>query len=253
MNTEVQLKIDRTVEFADGQEFGEAGPYERLVGTVHFALDPEDTSNRNVVDLDLAPRNDRGLVEFSGDLDILKPVDPSLGNRRLLYDVNNRGNRTALRAFNDAPADANPTSMASAGNGFLMRQGYTVVWSGWQGDLVPGNGLLTVELPEASENGEPVRGTVRQEFIAETGGVLSMPLSGAAVIRSYEALDLDTSHATLTMREHETDQRQSVPAGDWAFAEAIKGGNGGHEQRPSAGHCLSAGRSFSRSCLSGHH
>ena len=116
MNTEVQLKIDRTVEFAEGHEFGQAGAYERLVGTAHFALDPEETSNSNVVDLDLAPRNDRGLVEFSGDLDILKPVDPSLGNRRLLYDVNNRGNRTALRAFNDAPADANPTSMDSAGN-----------------------------------------------------------------------------------------------------------------------------------------
>ena len=241
MNTEVRLRIDRKVEFADGFAFGDVGPYERLVGKVHFALDPEDAGNRNVVDLGLAPRDARGLVEFSGDLDILKPVDPDRGNRRLVYDVNNRGNRTALRAFNDAPADADPTSLTSAGNGFLMRNGYTVVWSGWQGDLVPGDGLLTVDLPEAIENGTRLRGIVRQEFIADSDGVLSMPLSGAPVIRSYEALDLDTSHATLTTREHETDRRQSVRSGDWAFAEAVKDANGKVQQQPSAGHCFVVG------------
>jgi len=240
-NTEVRLQIDRTIKFAEGHEFGEAGAYERLVGSVYFALDPEDPSNGNVVDLDLAPRNSRGLVEFSADLDILKPVDLSRGSRRLLYDVNNRGNRTALRAFNDACADPNPTSMISAGNGFLMRKGYTVVWSGWQGDLLPGGGLLTTELPEATQDGERLRGSVRQEFIADTVGVLSMPLSGDASIRSYEASDFDTSRATLTMREHETDRRQPVASDAWAFAQAAPGADGGIQQRPSLGHCAVAG------------
>ena len=241
MNTEIRLQIDRAVGFADGHEFAGSGAYERLVGTVSFALDPDDPTNGNIVDLDLAPRNGHGLVEFSGDLDILKPVDSSRGNQRLLYDVNNRGNRTALRAFNDAPADANPISLASAGNGFLMRNGYTVVWSGWQGDLVPGDGLLTADLPEALDDGKRVRGTVRQEFIADAEGVLSMPLSGATVIRSYETLDMDTAHAAMTMRERETDPRQPVQSGGWAFAEAIKNANGEVEKKPSASHCFIAG------------
>ena len=101
-----------------------------------------------------------------------------------------------------------------------MRQGFTVVWSAWQGDLVPGDGLLTADLPEALENGEAVRGRVRQEFIAEQEGVLWMPLSGAPSIHSYPALDLDTARTTMTLREHERDPRVPLPPDAWAFAEA---------------------------------
>ena len=141
MKTEVRLELDRRAVFAEGRPFGEAGPYERLSGRVRFALDPADAHNANTVDLDYAPRNGGGLVEFSGDIDILKPVDLARGSQRVLYDVNNRGNRTALGSLNDAPRSTDPLSVADAGNGFLMRQGHTVVWSGWQGDLVPGAGL----------------------------------------------------------------------------------------------------------------
>ena len=219
MNTQVRLNIERRMSFTDGAPFGDAGPYERLVGSVNFALDPGDPRNANVVDLLLAPRNANGSVEFRADLDILKPVDLNRGNGRLLYDVNNRGNKTALRAFNDAPAGNDPQTLAAAGNGFLMRQGFTIVWSGWQGDLIAGDGLLTVDLPEALEDGKPLRGTVRQEFIAEQE-TLSMPLSGAPDIHSYPALDLDTAHATMTLREREQDPRVPLAPDAWAFAEA---------------------------------
>ena len=220
MNTRVRLSIERQVSFAEGFPFGDTGPYERLTGSAFFELDPDDPANANVVDLPLAPRNANGAVEFRADLDILKPVDLARGNGCLLYDVNNRGNKTALRAFNDSPPDNDPLTTVAAGNGFLMRQGYTVIWSGWQGDLVAGDGLLTADLPEALENGEPVRGKVRQEFIAEQEGVLWMPLSGAPSIRSYPTLDLDTSHATMTLREHERDPRVPLSPDAWAFAEA---------------------------------
>ncbi len=236
MNTKVRLSIERQVSFAEGVPFGEAGPYERMTGSAFFELDPGDPANANVVDLQLAPRNASGAVEFRADLDILKPVDLARGNGRLLYDVNNRGNKTALRAFNDAPPDNDPLTLAAAGNGFLMRRGYTVVWSAWQGDLVPGDGLLTTDLPEALENGAPVRGRVRQEFIAEQEGVLWMPLSGAPSIRSYPALDLDTSHATMTLREHERDPRVTLPSDAWAFAEAEML-DGALQVRPSATAC----------------
>ena len=220
MNTEVTLQITHTESFADGHPFGEAGPYERRTGTVAFALDPADPANSNVVDLALAPTNARGLVEFTADLDMLQPVDLARGSGRLLYDVNNRGNKTVLRAFNDAPPEPSPLTLAHAGNGYLLRQGYTLVWSGWQGDLLPGGSLLTCDLPEAIESGKRVRGLVRQEFIADAPGVLAVPLSGAANIRNYEAVDLDPAHATMTLREHEQDDRQSLDADAWSFADA---------------------------------
>lgn len=236
MNTRVRLDIERQVGFAEGSSFGDAGPYERLTGSAFFELDPGDSANANVVDLPLAPRNANGAVEFRADVDILKPVDLARGNGSLLYDVNNRGNKTALRAFNDAPPDSDPLTLIAAGNGFLMRQGFTVVWSGWQGDLVAGDGLLTTDLPEALEDGQPVRGKVRQEFIAEQEGVLWMPLSGAPSIRSYPALDLDTAHATMTLREHERDPRVSLPPDAWAFAEAVSV-DGALQVRPSPTAC----------------
>ena len=240
MNTRVRLSIERQVSFAEGLSFGDTGPYERLTGSAFFELDPDDSANANVVDLPLAPRNASGLVEFRADLDILKPVDLARGNGCLLYGVNNRGNKTVVRVFNDAPPDNDPLTVAAAGNGFLMRQGYTVVWSGWQGDLLAGDGLLTIDLPEALENGKPVRGKVRQEFIAEQEGVLWMPLSSAPSIRSYPALDLDTSHATMTLREHERDERAPVPPDAWAFAEAVMVG-GALQVRPSHTACYMKG------------
>ncbi len=236
MNTRVRLSIERQVSFAEGAPFGDTGSYERLTGSALFELDPNDRANANVVDLALAPRNANGAVEFRADLDILKPVDLARGNGCLLYDVNNRGNKTALRAFNDSPPDNDPLTMVAAGNGFLMRQGFTIIWSGWQGDLVAGDGLLTTDLPEALEDGKPVRGKVRQEFIAEQEGVLWMPLSGAPSIRSYPALDLDTSHATMTLREHERDPRVPLSPDAWAFAEAEMIG-GALQVRPSPTAC----------------
>jgi hypothetical protein len=217
MTTNVRLDITRRIAFADGMAFGETGPYERLVGTASYAVDPDEPRLQDIVDLDLAPRNAEGLVEFSGDLDILKPVDMSKGNRRLFYEVSNRGNRSALRSFNDAEPSADPTAAAHAGNGYLMRKGYTVVLSGWQGDHVPGTGIVAY-LPEARQDGEPLRGTVRQEFIIDRAGVLSQPVSGAPNIQCYPVLNPET--ATLTEREHEQDPRQPVARDRYEFAKA---------------------------------
>ncbi|MBI4329362.1 MAG: hypothetical protein HY685_05820 [Chloroflexi bacterium] len=222
MKTEVRLAITRRLTFAGGHSFGPSGPYERLVGRAEFALDPEDPTNRNVVDLDKAPRNGRGLVEFAADLDILKPVALDRGNSRILYDVCNRGNRTALTGFNVAPPALDPSTLAHAGNGFLLRQGYTVVWSGWQGDLLPLEGLLTADLPEALVNGRRLQGRVRQEFVVDQEGIYSLPLSGSPTARCQESVDLDTSHAVFTRREREADPRQPLSPNEWAFAQAEK-------------------------------
>jgi hypothetical protein len=241
MSTNVRIEINRRQTIAEGHAFGDAGAYEHLVGTAHFAVDPRDAVNGNVVDLTLVLVNAEGMVEFSADLDILKPVDLARGNGTLFYDVNNRGNMTGLRAFNDAPAGNDPTTLESLGNGYLLRQGYTIVNSGWQGDLLPGLGLLTCDLPEALQDGQRLRGLIRQEFIAEREGVLSMPLSGAPVIRNYEAVDLDTTKATMTLRHHEQDERVPVSPDEWAFAVAQRAADGRVTTEASAGDCCVMG------------
>lgn len=233
MDTQIRLRFDIREPFADGMTFGDVGAYERLVGQVLFAIDPNDPANRQVMDLDHAPRNAAGLVEYSTDVYILKPIDLGRGNRRLLYDVNNRGTMRALQFFNDAPYTNVPRTQEHAGNGFLMCRGYTLVCSGWQGDILPVDERLTIQVPVAQENGSPFTGVVRTEFIAEEPGVSCFPLSGNDYTSSYETISLDTRSATLTVREHEADDRQPLPPDAWQFAQL----DGGGRPTPSTWHC----------------
>ena len=105
-----RLQVDRREVVLNGQPFGAAGPYEKLSGKVDFALDPALPQNRGIVDLNLAPKNAQGLVEFSADFYLLKPVDPARGNGRLFYEAGNRGNKRILPVFQDASNSADPTT-----------------------------------------------------------------------------------------------------------------------------------------------
>jgi Alpha/beta hydrolase domain len=233
MQTQIRLRIDAREPFAEGRDFGAVGPYERLAGRILFAIDPADPANRTVVDLDQAPRNPAGLVEYAADVYILKPVDLARGNRRLLYDVNNRGNKRALQFFNDAAHSNAPCRVQHAGNGFLMRRGFTIVWSGWQGDILPGDGRLTIQVPVARENGHDITGVVRAEFIADEPGAVCFPLSGNAYSASYETMSLDTRSAMFTYREYDSDPRQPIAPEAWQFAQPDSQGR----PIPSSTHC----------------
>ena len=218
---QIRIEFTSKTPFAGGVSFGDTGPYERLLGMASFAIDPNEKDLPFVVDLDLAPRNSDGLVEFKAVLDIVKPVDLNRGNRRLLCDFSNRGNRGAFTRLNDG-GGSDLSKQSYAGNGFLNRLGYTVVWCGWQGDLVYSGNNLVAFLPEARQKGQPLRGKVRQEFIADRPGVFSMPVSGAANIQCYPVLTRAT--ATLTVREKEADPRVAVPTADWELAKAKETG-----------------------------
>ncbi len=152
----VALDILRREPFAEGHAFGDTGPYEKITAIARFAIDPDQPRNRAIIDLNLAPRNAGGKVEFEADVFILAPKDPAKGNRALLYDVNNRGNKLALGMFNSAPGSNDPTTLAHAGNGFLFRRGYTVVWSGWIGELLPGNNRLLLRAHVARDQGQAI-------------------------------------------------------------------------------------------------
>ncbi|BBK40836.1 hypothetical protein STVA_08560 [Allostella vacuolata] len=225
MTNRTRIAIHSRTPFAGGAEFGQAGAYEKLTGRAHYAVDPAAAAQAGIVDLDKAPRNADGLVEFAADVMILKPVDMARGNRRLFFGYGNRGNKRELQFFNDAPPSNDPATLAHAGNGFLFRRGYTVVWGAWEGDLLPGNGRLILDVPVATENGAPITGPVRIELIVDKPGTSFLPLSGRASTRSYPAVSLDTAKATLTKRRYQGDARIAIPSDQWAFAR-VEGGSG---------------------------
>ncbi len=185
----------------EGRKFGGVGQYEKIVARAFFEVDPDQQHNTEIVDLGLAPKNARGHVEFAADVVILKPIELAKGNDRIMYDVVNRGNKNLLRYFNDAASTNDPNSADDAGNGYLMREGYTVVWSGWQGNTVPGEGRMRLEVPVL----EGLTGTAHDQFIFDHEH------NPFVADLSYPAADLDPSKAKLTVRQNERDPRQTPP------------------------------------------
>ncbi len=225
MKSELTLHISERTLFAEGDAFGETGTYERIKGRVCYAVDPQEEAFSRITDLDKAPTNEKGLVEYSTDFLILKPQNPKKGNRRLFFDWGNRGNIRCLQFFNDALASNDPKTREHAGNGFLFRRGYTLVFAGWQGDLLAGDGRFLMDLPVASNHGISITGQVRSEFILEESGITTQPLSGWANTRSHPTVSLDTNQASLTRRLYADASREEIPSDQWMFARD-EGGSG---------------------------
>ena len=129
----------KTSPVFSGQSFGSVGQYEQLDGTASGEIDPKDPLNVVIQDIELAPPNSRGMVEYSMDISILKPIDTSNGNHTILYDVVNRGNKSS-------PSLNIGGSATAVGDGFLESEEYTLVWSGWEGDITSG---IKITLPVA--------------------------------------------------------------------------------------------------------
>jgi hypothetical protein len=153
---------ERAPAFA-GRSFGEVGPYERITAKATIALDPTDDRNTVITDLAQAPRDADGKVEATADVVILRPADPAHGNGTLLFEAPNRGRRLAPQLFDDSPQPGanNAQGADDAGIGFLHRQGYTMVWVGWQGDIPSKPGQLALSAPVL----KGVTGPAREEFI----------------------------------------------------------------------------------------
>jgi hypothetical protein len=226
----VRFVVEQKRVFAGGNAFGAVGPYERLDGTAYFEVDPTDPLNAIIVNISKAPKNAKGMVEFSAPFFILKPVDIAKGNHKLFYAINNRGGKQGLGYFNFSPAGEginNPLTAADAGDGFLMRLGYTVVDAGWEGDVTAGGNRLFGKFPIAKEpDGRPIVAPVRIEYSDRTipvKGSFTLPLEGAANFAAYPAADVDTSHATLTVRQSQNGARSAIPADKWAFGTCAAG------------------------------
>jgi len=217
----VRIEVQSRSDLAGGVPFGTAGPYEKLAGKIFFAVDPALPANRIVTDLDKAPRSAGGKVEFSSDFFLIKPKKIERGNGAVLYEVSNRGGKGMLGFFNHATGSLDPVSAAELGDGFLMKQGFALLWVGWQFDVPRRQGLVRVYPPTATENGRPVRGVVRSDFVVtEKESDHSLADRDHA---AYAVVDPDSPDNVMTVRDSVEGARRIVPRDQWSFSR-LEGG-----------------------------
>jgi hypothetical protein len=205
-----RIVIDRTISPAfEGASYGAAGQYEILIGRAYGELDPNDPHNSLITDIGLAPKNDRGKVEYMTTFQIVKPVDMSKASHLMWHDVPNRGGRLTI-----VPAERNLGDVGLS--------------SGWQGDdsgrTVPDDNNDYVVVPIARHpDGSPIIGKVMGR-IMNVGGPASARLYVHTAPMPYLPVTLDTAKATLTTHEHESMDgtvtgEKKIPASDWAWAK----------------------------------
>jgi hypothetical protein len=198
-----RVEIASRADILGGKSFGNVGAYEKIVGKVYFSIDPTHPRNVAIVDLDKAPRNAAGHVTFSADLYVIAPKDVARGNGAALFDVLNRGRKNIIQQFNRTSQVPDPTNEADFGDGFLMRQGYTLVWVGWQFDIPRRSGLMALDAPPTLEQGQPVTGRVATSFTPNTADP-TYPLDDMgryADTTRYPPVDPVSATNALTVRD----------------------------------------------------
>ncbi|HUB16374.1 MAG TPA: alpha/beta hydrolase domain-containing protein [Acetobacteraceae bacterium] len=217
----LQLEITERLSPAfDGRSFGSVGTYECLTGTIHGELDPSHPLNATIVNLDKAPRNTAGRVAYRSEFTLMTPSNLAKGNGWLLYDVPNRGNKVALTRLNRGAEGNRPISAAHAGDGLLMRHGFSIIWSAWQSRVPAGADRLGAQFPTV-----PATTINRDEFIAEgfgPGDAFIQEISETAFIGtlSYQAADLAPDKSSLTVRQRQSDPRATPRGLTWRYIDA---------------------------------
>jgi hypothetical protein len=197
------------------------GAYERLHGRAWFALDANAIANAPIADLKLAPRDQRGLVTFSAEFQLLRPADFSRGNGALLYEVNNRGNIAILSQTNEALPSNDPATAAHAGNGFLLRQGFTLLWSAWAADVVPGDSRMVLSAPVATQNGGAITGKIAYELIVDQA--MDQAHFVGRLGTAYPVASDGAPDAALTERDRPDGERRAIARDRWAFVQPSAG------------------------------
>jgi hypothetical protein len=206
-----EMGTPKVEPFAEGAQFGSVGAYERVSGVARGELDPADVRNRGIVNLDRAPKNSRGLVEYEVDWFMLRPADPTKGNGKVIYEVTNRGRKFFLHWIMDGAPSNDPKSLQHAGNGVFFEQGYTIVWSGWDPDAPRAGNGMAMKSPVVPN----VVRVIRDELVSATRGPVLQSFR-----LSYEAANLDKGQATLTVRRMEKAAREAIPAEGWEYANS---------------------------------
>ncbi|KXF75561.1 hypothetical protein ATN84_19625 [Paramesorhizobium deserti] len=196
----IDFRILETISPAfEGTAFGKAGAYERIDAVAEFAIDPKSERGQKIVDLDKAPVDAMGMVRFSTEVTILRPVDATKSQGVLLYEVPNRGRNLSFTLMNLSDTSSLPKTVEDLGDAYLMKEGYTVVWSGWQTGIP--EDLVNLSLPKLSD----VTGLSREEFVFDK----AEPVSVAKL--TYPAADFDPKKATLSVRLRAEEPRAVAP------------------------------------------
>jgi hypothetical protein len=212
----------------EGMSFGDVGQYEKVFAKAHGEVDPSDPRNARITDIKLAPRNAKGMVEYSTDVHIIKPVNMAKANGRIFFTVANRGNK-GIDTFNGAGGN-NPTTVADAGTGMLMRRGYTMVWTGWEDERLrpPGDHRVLARFPVArNPDGSSVVGLTIYEHVFDTSQEMTFTLvrPGIRDGLKYRAASLDQSKTRLLVRNHSRFvggplvERVEVPTSMWSYVD----------------------------------
>ena len=195
-----------------GKSFGSAGQYEILSGKAYGELDPKDSHNTIINDIQFAPRNARGMVEYVATFSLVKPIDVNKSNGVLLYGVVNRGNRATVPAFGSSGIGG------ESGDEFFLNRGYIILQSGWQGDVAPRPNAETIIVPIAKNpDGSSITGLALARFSNMPAGANTLPLPVA-----HETASFDTTKATLTKRASEEGAIIPIASSEWAFGDAEK-------------------------------
>jgi Alpha/beta hydrolase domain len=216
-----RLEIKSVTDAYGGAFFGSVGPYRVISGIVHGKISPIHPANTGIVDIGRAPVGPDGFVAYTTDFVILRPKNPATAKRIIFYDVANRGNKLALGTFNGAGTSF---EAGQQGDALLLREGYTIVWSGWQGDIQQsGNGgPVGANFPVAvNADGSSITGISREEVIFDN------TKNPGSITLTYPAASLDPSQVTFNVRESWAttggmtwdSPSASIPASNWKYVD----------------------------------
>jgi hypothetical protein len=245
-----RVEIISRADVLEGNAFGQGGAYEKIIGKVHFAVKPDVEANRLIVDLDKAPRNLAGEVEFPADFYILRPKEATRASGSVLLEIPNRGGKGLLAIMQGGKGSRDPVTEEEFGDGFLMRHGVTVAWLGWQWDTRADEGIMRLYAPVAREPDEsamrvdgarssksqapgskeapstkeeirkPITGFVRADFVVNEkmeehplGHLISGNIGGT----EYYAWHADDPANGLTVRDGPMEKRRTIPRKEWGF------------------------------------
>jgi hypothetical protein len=217
----VRVEIASRQDVLDGKVFGNAGPYERITGTVLFSVAVANSHNQRIVDLRNAVNLKNGEVEFSANFIAIRPKDPSKGNGSMILENPNRGHGRIVGLVDGGDWDL----AKDAGDGWLLRNGFTIVSLGWQWDAV-GDEALRLIAPIAKENGQTITGLLRGD-IMPSHEMAEIPL-GHLIIGNmggteYPVAEPDDPRNTLTVRDSRDAPRTTIARSEWQFAQTLDG------------------------------
>jgi Alpha/beta hydrolase domain len=216
-----RVQITSRQDVLADKSFGNAGPYERILGTVYFSLPVNNLHNAAIVDLRNAVNLHNGEVEFSADFIAIRPKDLQRGNGSLLLENPNRGHSRIISLVDGGDWNIEH----DAGDAWLLRHGFTIVSLGWQWDAA-GDDALHFHAPIAKENGKTITGLLRGDFMLPEAAQeipLGHLMRGSLGGTEYPVSTPDDPRNVLTVRDSRDAPRTTIPRSQWQFAHTVDG------------------------------